>query len=90
MKDRSCETCKYLDRPSYDYPCCSCTSYVGKPPNSRWEPADKPKTIADYIRGITNEELADLLYDIDSREGSSDWDTWLDWLKQPYREDDNG
>lgn len=43
----------------------------------------KPKTIADYIRTMTDEELADYLrYHSDSY-ARYDMD-WLDWLKQEY------
>ena len=47
-----------------------------------WTPK-KPKTNADRIRAMSDEELADMLYETDSRIGNADLDEWLEWLKQP-------
>ena len=41
------------------------------------------QTNADRIRAMSDEELADMLYETDSRIGNADLDEWLEWLKQP-------
>ena len=45
------------------------------------------KTNADHIRSMTDEELAKLFEEVgyDSMEHRSTY--WLNWLKQPYKED---
>ena len=55
--------------------CSVCCSYQGYP--DRWEA--KPKTNADRIREMSDEELADWL--IMNGDGS-DYETWLEWLKK--------
>jgi hypothetical protein len=47
----------------------------------------KPKTNAQHIRSMTDEELAELLHETDIRKGATNLDGWIDWLKQPYKED---
>jgi len=42
----------------------------------------KPKTNADKIRAMTDEELADWLI---MNGNGSDYQTWLDWLKQEVK-----
>ena len=41
-------------------------------------------TNAQRIRAMTDEELADMLFETDSRKGNTNLGNWLDWLKQPY------
>jgi hypothetical protein len=45
---------------------------------------DVGKTNADHIRSMTDEELAEFLYAVDIREGATDTDGWLDFIKKPY------
>lgn len=40
-------------------------------------------TNSDCIRDMEDEDLAELLFIIDSRDGYSDLDSWKKWLKQP-------
>jgi hypothetical protein len=44
----------------------------------------KPQTNADHIRSMTDEDLAEFLYAVDIREGATDTDGWLDFIKQTY------
>lgn len=46
-----------------------------------------PYTNADKIRDMDNDELADMLFEIDSRDGYSNLDDWHEWLKQPVKEE---
>ena len=48
------------------------------------------QTNADYIRGMTDEELAEILYDIDARVGNTLLNGWLEWLPQSYKENEDG
>ena len=83
---RTCGTCKHIGKPTYDYPCCVCITIIGQPPNSRWEAEETP-TNADHIRGMTDEELADLL---EGERGNMLPGTALKWLQQPWEEGDHG
>ena len=59
---------------------CKCVSYCPQ--------ATPPKTNADLIRSMTDEELADYLRwhnDMYSRNGMD----WLDWLEQEVKESNN-
>ena len=49
----------------------------------------KPKTNADHIRSMTDEELAEFLCRVDARKGYSDIIVWGHWIKQPYKEDEH-
>ena len=40
-------------------------------------------TIGDRIRAASDEELAELLFEVDFREGNTGLYRWLDWLHQP-------
>lgn len=42
----------------------------------------KPKTNADYIRSMTDEELAEVLHNAGANWYSEEY--WLEWLKQDY------
>ena len=42
----------------------------------------KPKTNADYIRSMTDEELAKILHNAGGNWYSEEY--WLEWLKQDY------
>ena len=41
----------------------------------------------DRLRGMTDEELAELLCRVDVRKGFSDITAWADWLRKPAEED---
>ena len=94
---KGCDNCEYSGRPSYAYPCYVCIE------KNKWEAKAKPQTNADYIQGMTDKELAEAMsiwcigtedckkcpwYD-NCPESESVTD-WLEWLQQPYREDDRG
>ncbi len=51
-----------------------------------WNINATPPTNADHIRGMTDEELADLL---EGERGNMLPGTALKWLQQPYKEDDH-
>lgn len=51
---------------------------------------NKIVTNADCIRAMSNEELADIFSRTDSRRGYTNLTGWLDWLKQPYKEEADG
>ena len=40
-------------------------------------------TNGDRIRAASDEELAELLFEVDFREGNTGLYRWLDWLHQP-------
>ena len=56
---------------------CQCVSYCPQ--------ATPPRTNADYIRSMTDEELADYLRYYSDSYARYDMD-WLDWLKQKAME----
>ena len=43
-------------------------------------------TNGDKIRAASDEELAELLFEVDFREGNTGLYRWLDWLHQPAGE----
>ena len=43
-------------------------------------------TNGDKIRNVSDEELAELLFEVDFREGNTGLYGWLDWLHQPAGE----
>lgn len=63
----------------------------------------KPQTNADHIRGMTDEELARVMsswcratedcphcpWHVNCPSSEHDFD-WIEWLQQPYKENDNG
>ena len=55
------------------------------PPYLDYPIARKPVTNADHIRSMSDEELAESFCDKRLTKKM-----WLDWLKQPYKEDNNG
>lgn len=63
--------------------CTVCCTYQGGIPD-RWEP--KPKTNADRIRAMSDEELAGWLADhpvvSEYDENNPQHKAWLDWLRQ--------
>lgn len=87
MMKRDCLTCVHKSKRHTEDPCFDCMPI--EPYYFEWEP-DKPQTNADYLRSMADEELAGLLYEADSREGSSGLDSWFEWLQQPYKENEDG
>lgn len=60
--------------------CIGCTVIDGKPTNFK----PKPKTNADRIRAMSDEELEAFLIEVDlERAGSPFITEWGKWLKQP-------
>ena len=83
MENKGCCTCKYEHRDIQDYPCSKCShSYIDK---------YEPKTNADRIRNMSDEELAkNLCLLLDCRRcqtfktcnaGSMCYANLLEWLK---------
>lgn len=63
MNNKGCNTCKYEHRDLKDYPCRQCSySY-----NEKYE----PKTNADKIRDMSDEELLDFICSIETYEEGS-------------------
>lgn len=71
---RDCDTCRYFE---VDFDCLPCSACRGF---DKWE----AQTNADHIRSMTDEELAEFLYAVDIREGATDTDGWLNFIKKPY------
>ena len=79
---RDCVTCRYLNTNFDQLPCSACSRF------SKWETA----TNADYIRSMTDEELAEFLGDATYKENEQGYPImrtvnkvwWHKWLKQPY------
>ena len=71
-----CDNCKNKK----DWPCPNTCGYMGT--CDGWEP--KPITNADRIRAMTDEELADELFDLFAAFYDVEWskEVLLDWLKQ--------
>ena len=90
---KGCDNCEYSGRPSYAYPCYVC---IGK---NKWEAKAKPKTNADNIRRMTDEELAKWLCSKFDCYGNKpcpvkdicypDHNGMLYWLQQPYKENED-
>ena len=60
----SCETCKHYEEEAYNEPCNSCRFRDYDVP-TKWEsPFNKQKTNGDRIRTMSDEELANTLWDI--------------------------
>ena len=56
---KDCNNCFHSGRPSYEYPCSACTSsYPTDNPPTKWELKSAPKTNGDWIRSMTDRELA--------------------------------
>ena len=75
---RMCGKCIHKEKVFTDYPCdgCNGVTYYEEP---------KPITNADRIRAMSDEELADFLYETETQYIPIDLsveNNWLDWLKQ--------
>lgn len=85
--DFDCTNCKHLENMNHSKVCPNCFK------GDRWEPI--PKTNADRIRAMTDEELAEFLgtvmsggygkcpdgyFDCSNRKSCAE--CWLDWLKE--------
>lgn len=56
MENKGCKTCKHEHRDTKDYPCSKCShSYIDK---------YEPKTNADMIRNMSDEELAEWIHNM--------------------------
>lgn len=77
MSDMKCLGCKYFET-ELCYRCDSCYD--------QFEPIETPRlTNADRIRSMTDEELADWVWGIETAGrayGPRGEKAWLDWLKQ--------
>lgn len=68
--------------------CCNMTFYHGKIYCDNIEgfcylhDELPPHTNADRIRNMSNNELADFLYDVDIRDGWFNLEAWKNWLKK--------
>ena len=65
-----------------DIICADCTYFD----NSGGEYRDAPKTNADHIRSMTDEELAEFLIGVYIQDWWDHPNDIADWLKQPYKE----
>lgn len=76
MENKGCDACKYEHCDTQDYPCSKCShSYIDK---------YKPKTNADKIRNMSDEELAEFLavHDLGLKGNDSPMLTdWFEWLQ---------
>lgn len=80
MENKGCDTCRYEHHDIQDYPCNKCAySYIDK---------YEPKTNADKIRDMSDEELAQFLckvksdyqwmeHEFPSEEEHGEWEEWL-------------
>lgn len=80
MENKGCDTCRYEHHDIQDYPCSKCShSYIDK---------YEPKTNADRIRNMSDEELAQFLcrvksdyqwmeHEFPSEEEHGEWEEWL-------------
>lgn len=66
-----CEKCKHYKVAPYGEPCDSCSEFI----------YFEPITNADRIRAMSDEELAEELYD-NSNIDCTQYQTILDWLKR--------
>lgn len=55
-------------------------------PTSVWEKYFKPKTNADKIRAMTDEELAKWMAECNAYREKAEESQWLPWLKQPVED----
>ena len=86
----SCDNCTFTDRPPYKSPCSECVDF------DKWNEKEKPKTNADHIRSMSDEKLADLLYNFGMSNivdrGKTEIAMSADkyhielWLREPYKE----
>lgn len=84
-QEPDCRNCAHFDLALNEYPCNECEeTYDGQ--FTKWESQDKPQTNADYIRSMSDEELADML---EGERGNMLPGTALNWLQQPYEEEDH-
>jgi len=76
---KNCSGCKHLNERGY----CEFTACIIPCTVSGTIPEVKPRTNADRIRAMTDEELAKWIQNrLDDYDGESTWERWLDWLKQ--------
>lgn len=87
--ERDCCNCRFEHYEADEIPCIHC----GMDTREYWQP--KPKTNADRIRAMSDEELAEYFAEIgnDASNGisySENPEEWLEWLQQPAEEDNDG
>ena len=85
-----CETCDYANRPPYKSPCSECDKTMGSP-FCCYEHEEKP-TNADRIRAMSDDELAEWLFEFDCEavaigllqmeQGLMTKEERLEWLQQ--------
>lgn len=75
-----CEECKHSTSPIWEEPCYDCICHMG----IHYDPI--PRTNADRIRAMSDEELArwiaDELIEPGYYEGDTCYKAWLKWLKE--------
>lgn len=88
-----CENCIFEDVPLGKDPCQECSrAFLAQRIKPNFVRKHKPKTNADHIRAMSDEELARKLYDVSWKvaNSSNEIDTeedWLDWLKEEVKEE---
>ncbi len=83
----TCELCAHSGTPPYKSPCHECFDF------DKWAEREKTMTNADRIRSMSDEQLASILSPHICVKGACncrrDWtDELLEWLKQPYKENE--
>jgi hypothetical protein len=86
-----CENCIFVDEPLDKDPCRECNRvFLAQRIKPNFVSKRKPKTNADRIRSLSDEELAEFLDDVRDDWGCSHYphgtEDWLDWLKQEAAE----
>lgn len=87
-----CENCIFVDEPLDKDPCQECNrAFLAQRIKPNFVSKRKPKTNADKIRAMTDEELAKFIEQMEVQgyvlHGTFGADYWLDWLKQEATSD---
>ena len=81
-----CENCIFVDEPLDKDPCQECNrAFLAQRIKPNFVSKRKPKTNADRIRAMTDEELARYLYTKTCEDAYPQFENipeWLDWLKE--------
>lgn len=82
MKKR-CDTCLHYFLTPDEYPCNECVVGFQIPP-TKWETKERPGSIADHIRSMSDIELAVFIQQC--IECTAGHNGLLEWLRKPYEE----
>lgn len=85
MTQRDCDDCHYCELEPAEEPCKSCNATDEGFTN--WKKREHPPmTNADRIRAMSDEELAEFLYQVGYDNGWGMKEYALEWLQQPAEE----